>query len=288
LTTGRVRVGQLALGLLRMSRWSLVLLAAGASLVGARLANVALAGFCVALVAVANGLLSAASMFINDWHDVEEDRINRPTRPIPAGVVSRRAALIAAFVAYAAAIGLAVVASPTLGVMVIGAGLVSAGYTFWLKRVPLLGNVAVGLIGAFPLWCWLILPGVRRDVPLVLAASCLLYIAGKEVMKTGEDAPGDRAAGVDTIATRFGVPTANRFGSGMVLGAVVTAWVPVWWQVASPVYVSLLGLSTFVAVAIASLSVLRPVAEPRTSRAYSIALHVALFVMLVAMALGVS
>ncbi len=47
----------------------------------------------VALVAIANGFLCAASMAFNDWHDVREDAINEPTRPIVAGRIGRFAVL---------------------------------------------------------------------------------------------------------------------------------------------------------------------------------------------------
>ena len=54
-----------------------------ATLISARLAQpVGLGLMDVALVAIANGFLCAASMAFNDWHDVREDAINEPTRRI--------------------------------------------------------------------------------------------------------------------------------------------------------------------------------------------------------------
>lgn len=42
----------------------------------------------------AGALISGAGMVINDYFDVEIDKINRPQRPLPSGKISLKAALI--------------------------------------------------------------------------------------------------------------------------------------------------------------------------------------------------
>jgi hypothetical protein len=62
---------------------------------GAVLASTAAEASTVAVVAAAMALFYTAGMILNDVLDYEVDRVQRPERPLPSGVVSRRAAITA-------------------------------------------------------------------------------------------------------------------------------------------------------------------------------------------------
>jgi hypothetical protein len=62
---------------------------------GAVLASAAAEASTVAVVAAAMALFYTAGMILNDVLDYEVDRVQRPERPLPSGVVSRRAAVTA-------------------------------------------------------------------------------------------------------------------------------------------------------------------------------------------------
>ena len=66
-------------------------------------------------LATISGLHYVGGMFLNDAYDAEQDAIDRPQRPIPAGHIARQAALRAGFALLAAGILLAGLLSATAG-----------------------------------------------------------------------------------------------------------------------------------------------------------------------------
>lgn len=92
-------------------------------------------------VLVASVCLYAAGMILNDWFDAQEDRRDRPYRPLPAGEVSVSLAFI------------------------LGAGLLTAGVLIaWLTWPPA-GMVALGLAGLILLY-----NGLLKKTPIASVA----------------------------------------------------------------------------------------------------------------------
>jgi len=118
------------------------------------------------LLLVASGCLYCAGMVWNDFFDVEQDKRERPERPIPSGRVPRREAGRLGVILLAAGVGFALLA-----------GALSA----WLDRGPLLlaPLLAVALAGVILLYdAWLkrfwagpVGMGVCRFLNVVLAVS---------------------------------------------------------------------------------------------------------------------
>jgi 4-hydroxybenzoate polyprenyltransferase len=64
-----------------------------------------------------------------------------------------------------------------------------------------------------------------------------------EVLKTAEDAVGDAAQNIRTVATTMGVLFANRMGVFLLGVGLTGAWLPVIRGAANPVYLTMLGAS---------------------------------------------
>jgi len=47
-------------------------------------------------ISAAIWLLFAGGFALNDWHDIERDRVNKPKRPLVTGVIAERSALLLA------------------------------------------------------------------------------------------------------------------------------------------------------------------------------------------------
>ena len=210
-----------------------------ATLISARLAQpVGLGLMDVALVAIANGFLCAASMAFNDWHDVREDAINEPTRPIVAGRIGRSAVLQLASALYLLGVVIALTAPGwRYGAVAVGVVGASVAYSMRLKSIPLVGNITTAIVHSFPFWCWLLweVEPLRLYLPL-----CLVVLAdrfGAEVIKTSEDVRGDRMSDIDTVATRWGPVRAMALGCASLVLAAMAAWWPVVAGGADPVYV---------------------------------------------------
>jgi 4-hydroxybenzoate polyprenyltransferase len=129
------------------------------------------------VLAAASACLYSAGMVLNDYFDVEEDRRERPYRPIPSGRVSDRTAGLLGCGLLVAGVALAALAPG--GMAGVTAALIAVGvlvYDGWLKRTPL---APVGMA-----WCrfWNVILGTGMIVlpgwVLLLAGVVATYIAG--------------------------------------------------------------------------------------------------------------
>ena len=219
----------------------------GGTLVGARLAYVG-DWQAVALIALSNTLLFAASMMINDAHDVAEDAINKPNRAVASGRLTPAIAFLASTVCFITAIVLAAFVDLRFGVIALAITLLSGAYTLWLKGVPLVGSSLVAIISTYPLSCWLLVALDPTLTYVTLIASCVAFRLGAEVLKTAQDAVGDAAQNIRTVATKMGVLFANRMGVLLLAVGLTGAWLPVIQGTANPVYLTMLGASCALAL----------------------------------------
>ncbi|MEU0124947.1 SCO3242 family prenyltransferase [Streptomyces albidoflavus] len=126
----------------RLAAWAeLLRVSAAFSVPGDALAGAAASGTRPGrrtLLAAGSSLcLYEAGMALNDWADREEDRVERPHRPLPSGRISPTAALTAAAGLTAAGLGLAAAAGrPALATASALAG------TVWLYDLKLAGTPA--------------------------------------------------------------------------------------------------------------------------------------------------
>ncbi len=177
------------------------------------------------LAAVSLSFVLAAGNVFNDVRDIECDRINAPSRPLPSGLVSPRTAGV--FAAFLAILGLlaAVPAGLDLLAPAMGAVILLFWYDFTLKRVPLAGNIAVAVLGGFAF----LSGGMAGYAPveaLVPAVFAFLYHLGREIIKDGADLPGDTAAGIRTVATVRGIGTTGWIAAAVLMLLAVAILVP--------------------------------------------------------------
>ena len=233
-----------AAGMARLMRLSNSLPAATLVLLGGYLA----AGLPLArdtwLAAGAMACLTAFGYVSNDLHDVAEDRVNKPDRPLPSGAVKVSAARLLARLLAAAALAL----SAWIGVHALLAALAVLAllvyYNTRLKSTPAVGNVtvaglaastlAVGSIAALGLT-----PAAFAPVwaPAVVLG---LFIAAREMLKTMEDVNGDRAAGRRTLATVYGADRTARWVTAAAAAAVAASLLAYTRLGYSPIYLAVI------------------------------------------------
>lgn len=173
------------------------------------------------LLLPASGCLYCGGMVWNDFFDVEQDRVERPDRPIPSGRVSRReaglfgAGLLAAgvFLALLAGLSQALVADAAsrlpavLACLLVGCIFL---YDGWLKRTPM-GPVAMGSCRALNVLLGVAAAGSLKPPGLHLAAVVGLYIVGVTWFARTEARTSNRsalkgAAGVMLAALLLAIP----------------------------------------------------------------------------------
>ncbi len=198
----------------------------------------------ILLAALATLFVSASSNAWNDYRDIDIDRINQPQRPLPAGMVSPRAALVFSVVLAVLSVVLAALINPTALVIAAASNLLLYAYSVWLKSTVLLGNATVALISALsPVFGGVAAGNARPS--LWLGAIIFVGILAREVLKTLADYEGDKAHGVRTISTAIG-PRAARTVFFLLLGiTAIVMLAPYLLGDYKPIYAAIVGLGVF-------------------------------------------
>lgn len=182
-------------------------------------------------------LVTAAGNVINDYFDVEIDRVNRPDRPIPSGQVRLPDARAYAVTLFLAGILVCFFTNELCIAIAVFNSILLIGYAARLKRTPLFGNITVSYLAASMfLFGGALggLPGLLHVMPF--AVMTFFAILARELVKDGEDVEGDKASGAVTIPIRYGMKTTMLLALACVLLGIVVSLVPyLWW---GPWYIS--------------------------------------------------
>jgi len=220
---------------------------------------------------------------INDYFDVEIDRVNRPHRPIPSGLVSRREALVAYLFLSAAGVAIAYAFGP----LPVGIALFFSAswyaYGARIKATGLPGNALVSLGVAFTMiygaLCYGPLP------PKVLSYSLVAFSVNlvREIVKCVEDLPGDSRVGLKTLPIRVGLPGTRLLLSALFLISGCVALAPIFLGLASLPY----SIGGPIAVSILAYSAVTklPKLDPTFARPMSAEVKLAMFVGVLSMLL---
>lgn len=159
----------------------------------------------------------------NDVVDAPADAGRKPGKPIPAGLVGSRLAVVIAVVGFVVGVALAAPSGPAL--VGLAAAIVAIGLAYDLRLKGTAWSWVPFAIGIplLPVYGWL---GVRGDlasffamlVPTAAAAGAALSIGNALV-----DVERDRAAGVGSIATALGPGRAWAVHAGLIAAVVLAA-----------------------------------------------------------------
>ncbi len=174
--------------------------------------------------------ICAYSMVVNDVYDVEVDKVNQPSRPIPSRRITTRGAIrLSVFLLLA---GLTF-SSLTRNAWAL---LIAAGYAFlsWLynvraKKAGVYGNLIVASSLAIPFIYGGVIAGGSAFSTLlwIMALTSFFAGVGREVVKAIADIPGDTRRGVRSLAIDRGVGRAAKTGAALFILAILTSWVPI-------------------------------------------------------------
>lgn len=152
------------------------------------------------LAAAISLLMYCSGLLWNDWFDLRVDFVQRPDRPLPSGRLRPSTVAIVANILLLLALCVAGVAGRMALWVTIALGLAVLAYDGALKRVPIVGPLAMGLcrglsvlVGAAALG-W---EGVQALPVLAFAGGSMLYIAAVTNLAAGEtdaEAPVRRKA----------------------------------------------------------------------------------------------
>jgi len=161
----------------------------------------------VILAALSASFITVGANVINDYFDIEIDRVNKPFRLLPSGKISKKQALIFFGFSYLIAWILAIFINIEMFLISFVSGIVLVFYSYKYKRVVLWGNFIVSFVSALAF----IYGGLavnRVSAVLFPAGFAFLFHFGREIIKDIQDIKGDKPQGVVTYPIKYGVRNA--------------------------------------------------------------------------------
>lgn len=172
-------------------------------------------------------LVSASALILNDYFDVESDRINAPHRPVPAGLVSKGEVLALFILVSLAGFLFGALIHLLALVVLILVWTVGVLYNWRFKQFGLLGNLMVSFsVGMTFIFGGVVVERVWEPAALFFGAWAFLVNLGEEIAADANDLAGDQPAGARSLAVLWGPETAIRVSSGIFLLVVLGSPVP--------------------------------------------------------------
>ncbi len=203
---------------------------------------------------IAAFLICASGNVINDYFDVEMDKINRPTRPIPSGRIKPNEAMI--FYVLLIIVGnlLAYYAGTYFFILAVFNTFVAFIYAWKLKKTALVGNMMDSYLAASVFIAPLFLLenfSIRMLVEspaFILGVIAFFGNMGREILKDVEDMEGDKRAGARTLPVVAGTRKSKAFAYIFITTGIVMAWLPALSGVLTTLYLPFLLISSLLVV----------------------------------------
>jgi geranylgeranylglycerol-phosphate geranylgeranyltransferase len=176
-------------------------------------------GWVMVLATLVGGFMAGGANAINDYFDLEIDRINRPERPLPGGLLSRQNARTISFCfSCFALVGAALINWYALAITVFSAVLLYF-YSAHLKRTAVWGNLAVSVSTGLAFIFGGVVAGNLRNAIIPAIFSFFVNWA-REIIKDIEDIPGDQKLNARTLPILYGIKTAKKLTT-LILGILL-------------------------------------------------------------------
>ena len=149
--------------------------------------------------------LTSAAFVLNDYIDIEIDRINVPHKPLPKGIISKEAALI--YGVFLSILGLFFPLFISIDVFLFAffTFTISILYNVYGKKTGFLGNLMVSFCMAITIvFGAYIVDGSVNQIPILIFFLIFLSNTGREITKGIADAEGDKRKNVKSVVLLFG------------------------------------------------------------------------------------
>lgn len=179
--------------------------------------------------------LEASTFALNDYYDLDIDRINRRTdRPLVRGDISPKTALYLFYVLFPLGLICAFFVNMTCFVIALITALISVLYDIKMKKIKLIGNFYIAYIMAIPfifggaavLGDDAFTLGAITPVLYIIALIAFLAGAGREIMKDVMDFEGDQIKGVKSFPRYIGKRASNGIAAFFYLCAIALSFLP--------------------------------------------------------------
>lgn len=179
----------------------------------------------IILAALSGALIGSGGNIINDYFDIEIDKINRPARPLPKGLLTKTEAIIFYMLLNLSALVLSAFIYASAFIIAALALIVIFFYSYKLKKVLLFGNITVSFFTGMAFIYGGVSAGNWKDavIPAVFAFFTNFI---REVVKDIEDIKGDSTFGIVTYPAAKGISSALKLINFSVILLIFLTAVP--------------------------------------------------------------
>jgi geranylgeranylglycerol-phosphate geranylgeranyltransferase len=179
--------------------------------------------------------LEASTFALNDYYDLEIDRINKRTdRPLVRGDLSPKTALNIFYLLFPLGLLCSYFVNMTCFLIALITALISVLYDAKMKKIKLIGNFYIAYIMAIPF----VFGGatvlgnnafsLEAINPVIYVIALIAYLAGagREIMKDVMDFEGDKRQGVKSFPRYIGIRASNGIAAIFYLCAIALSFLP--------------------------------------------------------------
>lgn len=209
----------------------------------------------IVLACISCGLIFAAANTMNDYFDLDIDKINKPYRAIPAGLITSKTSLWISTSEYITGILLSLLISIEMFLLAFFFAALSVIYSAYLKRTALLGNFTVSLSTA-AVFIYGGLAVRRPAMAIIPAVFAFFYHFGREIIKDLQDMKGDKEYAAKTFPVKYGVmPSISLIWINFLLLILLTI-LPYWkhWYGLNYLLIVILGMYPIIIYVLISIS----------------------------------
>jgi geranylgeranylglycerol-phosphate geranylgeranyltransferase len=188
--------------------------------------------------------ISGSAIVLNDYFDLEVDRVNTPERPLPSGLIFPKEAILLTIVTALIGLAAAFLLGTSAFVLCCLFWVIGCLYNWKFKEAGLLGNLMVSANVGFTF----ILGGIAVGQPWDGMVWCFALMAflidlGEEIAGDAMDIEGDKKRGSRSIGIRRGRRFALRISATLFSLVILVSWIPVLWGWAGASYLVLIGIT---------------------------------------------
>ena len=179
----------------------------------------------VIFASISGGLIAGGANVINDYFDIEIDKINKPYRPIAAGFISPATGFVFSTILFFIGIVFGWMVNWQAFLVSLFSSILLFLYSAKLKRTVLWGNLSVSLVTALAF----IYGGIavnRLSYAIIPAVFSFVYHMGREIIKDAEDIEGDKADKILTYPIKYGKTQALKLATLIYVLLIAITIVP--------------------------------------------------------------
>jgi geranylgeranylglycerol-phosphate geranylgeranyltransferase len=175
-------------------------------------------------------LISAGGYTLNDYFDLEIDKINKPLRPLPQGEIRPRSALAFSFLLFFVGLIFSFFIKEVAFFLALFTIILLTLYSFKLKRTPLLGNLTISFVCGLA-FVYGGIVGKDFRLSLIPAGFAFLFHLGREILKDIEDLKGDVSADAQTLPIIEGINFSLLFTTIIFSGLIFLTILPYYFKI---------------------------------------------------------